>query len=180
MIRGEKVMLTALDPSNAETARGWVNDPDLNRWMLSGHVPLTPGAEIAWYERMDASDTDHIFEIHVAKDGRLIGHCGLHKADLIHRHAELAIMIGDVSAQNRGRGRDAIVATLRFGFGTLGLHRIEIRWIGGNERASHLYPSIGFKPVGVLREHVFLRGAYHDEHVLDMLEPEFAERYGYE
>jgi len=32
---------------------------------------------------------------------------------------------------------------------------------------------LGFKPVGVLREHLFTRGAFRDEIVLDMLAAEW-------
>ena len=179
MLKGDKVLLTALDPGNAETTRGWMNDPEVTRWLLSGHVPITAASESAFYARMESSATDHVFEIHVAEDGRFIGLCGLHDLDPVHRHAEIGITVGDLSAQNHGYGRDAIVTMLRFGFGTLGLHRIEVRFIEGNDRAAHLYPSMGFQPVGILREHIFLRGAYRDEHVLDMLESEFAGRYGH-
>lgn len=169
MLRGDTVYLSALDPANAEQSRAWINNPDVNEWMLSGHVPITAAAEAAFYERMDASPADHVFEIRLLADDSYIGNCGLNGADLIHRHAELGIVIGDVSEQNRGRGRDAILTLLRYGFDTLGLNSIEIRLVAGNERAAHLYPSLGFKPAGVLREHLFLRGAYHDEIVLDML-----------
>jgi len=173
MLRGDTVYLCALDHANAEQARAWINDPDVNEWMLSGHIPLTAAEEAEFYARMDASPADHVFEIHVAADDRYIGNCGLNSVDLIHRHAELGIVIGELAEQNRGRGRDAILTLLRYGFETLGLNSVEIRLVAGNERAAHLYPSLGFKPAGVLREHLFLRGAYRDEIVLDMLAGEW-------
>lgn len=173
MLRGEKVYLTALDPEHSETSRAWMNDPEVNRWLLEGHIPISKPAEAAYYARVEASPSNYVYEIHVAEDGRYIGNCGLDGVDIRHGHAEIGIVIGETADQNKGFGRDAIRTLLTFGFGTLRLHRIEIRASAGNERAARLYRSIGFKDAGVLREHTFLDGAFEDEVVLDMLESEW-------
>jgi len=175
MIIGTHVVLTALDPSNAETVRSWVNDPEVNRYMLVGHVPLTLGQELAYYQSVESSDSAQVFEIHVAKDMRLIGHVGFDGLDLRHRHAELGIMIGDREHQGRGFGRDALVTALRFAFDTLGLHRVAIKARHDNERGLRLYRSVGFKEVGVEREVDYAEGRFHDVICFDLLEPEFRE-----
>ena len=175
MLKGDKIVLTALDSSNAERVRAWVNDPAVNRFMLAGHVPLTPGQELAFYERAEALDSLCVFEIHVAEDMRLIGHVGFEGVDLRHRHGELGIMIGDREHQGRGLGRDAITTALRFGFDTLGLHRVSIKARHDNEPGLHLYRSIGFTEVGMERDVDFAEGRYHDVVCFDMLEPEWRE-----
>lgn len=177
MIAGKSVVLTALDPSNAETVRAWINDPQVNRYMLTGHIPLTPGEELAFYQAVEASASSFVFEIHAQEDMRLIGHVGLDGVDLRHRHGEVGIMIGDRAAQGRGFGRDAIVTVLRFAFDTLGLHRVGIKAREDNERAVHLYASIGFREVGRERECDFAQGRFHDVIEFDMLDREFAELY---
>ena len=173
MLPGDQVYLAALDPANAEQSRSWLNDPEVNRWLMTGHIPITVAHEADYYTRVDASTTDHVFEIHLLDNDRYIGNCGLNDVDPVHRHAELGIVIGDVAEQNHGRGRDAIRTLLGYGFDTLGLNSVEIRLVDGNDRAAHLYPSLGFKPAGVLREHLFMRGEWHDEVVLDMLASEW-------
>ena len=178
MLKGEQIYLTTLDADNAETARRWINDPGINRWLLAGQVPVSKEAEAAFYRTTETSPSEYLFEIHLLSDDSYIGNCGLSDVDLRHSHAEVGIVIGDEAAQGRGLGRDAIVTLLRFGFDTLGLHRIQIRHTVGNDRAAHLYPSIGFLPVGREREHLFVRGAWRDEIALDMLDREFRERYG--
>jgi len=177
MIAGRSVVLTALDPSNAETVRAWVNDPQVNRYMLTGHIPLTPAEELAFYHAAETSPSSYVFEIHVSEDMRLIGHVGLDSVDLRHRHGEVGIMIGDTGAHGRGYGRDAIVTVLRFAFDTLGLHRVGIKAREDNERAVHLYSSIGFSEVGRERECDFAQGRFHDVIEFDMLDREFAGLY---
>jgi len=181
MLPGKLVTLRGLDPSNAETVRRWLDDPDVHRWMEAGTVPITAAAELAWYEaaeRNAAAGTEYEFEIHIAEDDRLIGHCGLFGVDRFDRHGEVGIFIGDVAEQGKGFGRDAIVTLLRFAFETLGLNTVRIRAIDGNERGLGLYRSIGFADVGVFRQGRYVRGAFHDVVLLDMTRGDFDSRYG--
>ncbi len=181
MLIGDTVFLTPLDSANAETGRAWINDPEVNTWLLTGQIPVSREGELAFYsadEADRASGAAYRFEIHVAEDDRYIGNCGLEQVDRIHRHAEVGICIGSLPDQNQGFGRDTLVTLLRFGFDALGLHRISIVANAENERAVHLYRAVGFTEVGREREVVYMRGKFRDHVVLDMLDREFRERYG--
>jgi RimJ/RimL family protein N-acetyltransferase len=173
MIRGERIYLAALDPVNLEVSLGWFNDPEVRMWLLTGHIPLTIASEAAFYSRMEASETDHVFEIHLLDSGRYIGNCGIHGVSLPHRTGEIGIVIGETQYQNQGYGRDALLTLLRFGFETLGVHRLCIRAVADNERAVHLYGSIGFTEIGRERQAVYLHGRFRDHIVWDMLEEEW-------
>jgi RimJ/RimL family protein N-acetyltransferase len=179
MVRGDKIHLTNLDPANAEVSRAWINDPEVNLYLLTGQVPVSVAAEAAWYEKAVAdwsAGTAYQFEIHVADDGRYIGNCGLHHVDMRNRSAEIGILIGEVSEQNRGYGSDAILTLTRFGFDTLGLNRLEIRSQADNERSMHLYERLGFKPIGRMREATYTYGRFADEALFDMLVGEWRAR----
>ncbi|MEL7668542.1 MAG: GNAT family protein [Actinomycetota bacterium] len=181
MIRGTAIYLTRFDPANAEQVRAWLNDPEVNEWMLSGQLPISRAQEAGFYElteRQWNEGSAYRFEIHAADDGRLIGITGLDSTSLLHRTGEVGIFIGSLADQNRGFGRDAIVTLLRFGFDALGLHRIGIKANAENERAVHLYSSIGFVEMGRERDVVFMRGHFRDHVCFDMLEDEFRTRYG--
>ena len=178
MLVGEKVYLTPIDIENAETARRWINDPEFKRCLITGHVPVSREQERKWYEHMDASEKDHVFEIHVREDGRYIGNCGVHDIDMLHRHCEVGINIGEVSEQGKGYGSDALITATRFAFHTLGMHTVIICHMDGNERGAHLYPKLGFVPAGRLRQHDYIRGEFRDLVLLDMTCSEFDERYG--
>lgn len=180
MIRGTSIYLARFDDSNAEQTRAWLNDPAVNEWMLSSQLPISRAGEAAFYdltEREWNAGTAYRFEIHT-DDGRFIGICGLDSVSLLHRRGEVGIFIGSVADQNHGHGRDAIVALLRFGFDRLGLHSIAIKANTENERAVHLYSSIGFTETGRERECVFMRGRFRDHLCFDILEDEFHARYG--
>ena len=52
---------------------------------------------------------------------------------------------------------------LRYGFGELGLHRIELSVTGYNLRAIATYRRAGFVEEGRRRSAIFRSGAWHDE-----------------
>jgi len=181
MIRGTTTYLTRLDIHNAETARGWINDPAVNEWLLTAQLPISPDQERAFFETSEAdwnAGTAYRFEIHVAEDDRFIGICGLDSVSAPHRTGEVGIFIGSLVDQNRGYGRDALATLLRFGFDRLGLHRVGIKANTENTRAVHLYTSLGFTEVGREREVTFMRGRFHDHVCFDMIEDEFRAHYG--
>lgn len=181
MIRGTTIYLTRFDDASVEQVRTWLNDPSVNEWMLSGQIPISRAQEAGFYElteRQWNEGSAYRFEVHAAEDGRLLGIVGLDSVSLLHRHGEVGIFIGSLTDQNRGYGRDALLTLLRFGFDRLGLHSIAIKANAENERAVHLYSSIGFVETGREREVVFMRGRFRDHTCFDMLESEFHERYG--
>jgi RimJ/RimL family protein N-acetyltransferase len=178
MIMGSKIYLTELDWDNSEIIRGWLNDPEVHRYLATGHTPITKEAERQYYESHTTSADSRSFEIHVAEDGRYIGNVGLKDIDPIHRHAELGITIGPKEDWGKGYGFDAIVTCLRYGFDTLGLHTVKIRAHADHARALELYRRAGFVDVGRERETVFQNGRFADYIALDIIDREFRELYG--
>jgi RimJ/RimL family protein N-acetyltransferase len=178
MIRGDKVYLTELDWANAETIRNWLNDPEVHEYLLVGHIPITLEDERRYFDTQAASADRYTFEVHAAVDGRYLGNIGIKDVDLLHRRAELGLVIGSKEDWGKGYGADAIVTCLRFAFFTLGLHSVRIRAHEDHRRALDLYRRVGFAEVGRDREAVFQRGRFADYVVLDMLDREYKARYG--
>jgi RimJ/RimL family protein N-acetyltransferase len=178
MIRGEKVYLTELDRANAETARVWLNDPDVHEFLLVGRVPITSDQERHYYDVQHNAGDRYNFEIHLIADGTYVGNIGLKDISPTHRRAELGLFIGAKEMWGRGLGGDAIVTCCRFAFLTLGLHSVKIRARADHRRGLELYRRLGFVEVGRDREAVYQSGRFHDYVALDMLESEYRELYG--
>ena len=102
----------------------------------------------------------------------LIGLMHTHRA-LTYRRAELAYWLG---RPHRGRGlaTEAGIAALRFGFGTLGLHKVHVGHFGVNTASRALIERLGFRPVGIQRQEFSKDGVWHDHHLYEMLDAEFA------
>jgi RimJ/RimL family protein N-acetyltransferase len=177
MINGGKIYLTELDFANSETIRAWLNDPEVYKYLMVGHTPISKDEERRYYEAHASSSDSRNFEIHVAEDGRYIGNVGVSDIHLVHRRAELGIAIGSKQDWGKGYGFDAIVTCLRYAFDTLGLHTVKIRAHEDHARALALYRRVGFVEVGCERETVFQEGRFADYLVLDIIDREFRERY---
>ena len=112
MIKGDKTYLTELDQANAETIRGWLNDPEVYKSLMVGHTPISEEDERRYYERHTNTGDERDFEIHVAEDGRYIGNIGIKGIHLVHRRVEMgvAIRMAVLDALSRGlpaEGRNA-------------------------------------------------------------------------
>ena len=64
-------------------------------------------------------------------------------------------------------------AILHFGFKELGVHRIYAKCRPENPASERVMQRIGMQREGLMREHWFYKGAYHDSSLYSMLDREF-------
>ena len=103
--------------------------------------------------------------IHFAIERRdragLIGGIELSALDNSHRCAELRFWISE-SEWGQGFATEAAGAALRFGFGDLGLHRIDAMHLVRSEAAGAVLRKNGFAREGILRDRVRKAGRFED------------------
>lgn len=103
-------------------------------------------------------------------EGDLVGHVALWGAEVRNRCATFGIMVGP-EHQSTGLGTEATRLMLEYGFGELGLHRIELTVDADNARGIAAYRRAGFEQEGVLRSKSFYGGEFHDQVVMAALSP---------
>ncbi|MCE5216235.1 GNAT family N-acetyltransferase [bacterium] len=173
MLKGDKVILRAIERQDAERLHKWMNDPEVIRFM-GMRFPISLLAEENWV----AQEHDPKKELRLAIDtleGRHIGSCGLGHIDPYTHSAELGVCIGDKEYWSQGYGTDALVTLCAFGFTQMNLHRISLRVFAENTRGIRCYEKVGFQHEGTLREDVYKNGRYHNLLVMGILVHEFAE-----
>jgi RimJ/RimL family protein N-acetyltransferase len=173
--KGGRIAFRPLEVEDLEACRAWLNDPE-NHQTLQRFRPLGRVEEREWLEGLHKREEDHVFGVTLAADGKLIGTCGLHRAALPHRSAELGVMIGDRAEQGKGYGREAVRLVLAYGFETLGLHRVELRVYENNGRGVRCYEACGFRREGVKREARWWAGRWWDILEYAILEGEWRAR----
>ncbi len=173
-LKGEKVTLRALEPSDAAAAQAWINDPDFCRFLRDISFPFSLRAEQDWIESQVAADGEGSYTFAIEADNRaLIGTIGLHRISYKDGHAGMGVGIGLPEYRGRGYGTDAIGTLLRFCFGDLRLHKVWLEVDCGNDRAIRCYERIGFRQEGTMRDHSYKDNRYRDYYLMSILDREF-------
>jgi RimJ/RimL family protein N-acetyltransferase len=170
MLRGERVVLRAIEREDLPNYVRWLNDPDVLEY-FGFYRPLSLAQEEQWYENMlQARDTLN-FAIEV--DDEHVGGCGFANINHQDRNAEVGLFIGVKEMWDQGLGADTLRTLLRYGFDCLNLHRIYLRFFAENARGRRCYEKVGFKEEGRFREHMFRHGRWIDELRMGILENEW-------
>lgn len=169
---GEKVVLRELHPSDLPLLSAWWNDSGEAIFQQQVITPRPAQSIEQMYEMWSTNDSPNGCGYTITVDGECIGHVTLWGMSLPIRIATCAIIIGP-DFQNEGYGRDALNVVLRIAFDEMGAHKVEIQAWDYNERALHLYSSLGFVEEGRRRAATFHGGTFHDHVQMGILEDEY-------
>jgi RimJ/RimL family protein N-acetyltransferase len=164
------ISLRPVRPDDYEKLFIWVNDR-ASRIQSSSFKPVSWIEHLAWIDRMLRSDDSLLLIIEEETNQEAIGHILLSDISRINRSCDLAIRIGSEQYRNRGLGSSAIKEVLGFAWVDLGLHRVQLTVIEGNERARRTYEKCGFVLEGTLRDSLFVDGKFRNLLVMACIAP---------
>ncbi len=104
--------------------------------------------------------------------GKFIGTCGFTSFDFANNSAEVGYVLNR-AWWHRGIAVEALTKVLEFGFETLGLRRIEARYMIGNDNSRHVMEKVGMAFEGVKRDSLLLDGVYVSVGACAILNDEF-------
>lgn len=157
---GQRIQLRPIRVDDVDAIMTWVNDPEVVRnFATLGNI--TREQEVAFLERMIASETDRLYAIETL-DGMYLGNAGVHKIWWPARNGRLGIVIGDKAHHGRGLAQEALRSLLALGFEDLGLHKLWMVHYATNERMRHIAGKLGMTEEGRLRDEYFHQGGFHD------------------
>jgi len=152
-LEGELVVLRPLRPQDADALWELVTDPE-GRRLTGDHTE----PDRSWVEARCAGhmpDDALALAVCLRDADELLGEVRLDGIDRVDAHATFRMSMR-AGHRGRGLGSEAIGLTLDHAFaaepGGLGLHRVDLRVLGLNQRARMLYESHGFVEEGRLRE----------------------------
>lgn len=173
MIRGEKVILRAIEPDDVPLLWEWTQDEDLMRLR---DYPEPPTSLDQARREFEQSPENSGHDLHLAittLDGELIGETSLHEIDQRNGNARFTIAIGNKGYWGHGYGSDATRCLMKYAFEQLNLHRIDLFVHASNERAIRAYEKCGFRHDGRLREAHYMDGRYSDVLLMGLLLEDF-------
>jgi RimJ/RimL family protein N-acetyltransferase len=167
--------------SDFATLMGWIGSPEfLMQWagptfsypldeaQLENHLQQTLGPE----PRLMA------FKVVDVATRETVGHIELSNIDREKQRAHLSrVLVGPERLRGRGIGSEMLQAILAFGFGQLGLHRIDLVVFDFNTAAITCYERAGFRKEKLLRNARKVGDQYWNLYAMRLLRSEWAPRH---
>ena len=107
--------------------------------------------------------------------GRVIGSCGFTRFDYPNDAVEIGYVFHPDS-QGKGYATEATREVVRFGFVALKLHRIEAKYLKGNDRSVRVMERLGMQYEGERREAMLVKGSYRTVGTYAILSHEYARK----
>ncbi|MBC6308380.1 GNAT family N-acetyltransferase [Listeria sp. FSL L7-1582] len=153
----------------------------MHEWELNEEIAMASGVtkprslEVfqTMYEKYFLKVTHALKLYSIVLDERVIGRAELGLIDRENGNAAFGIVIGEQSSWGNGYGKEAILELLDVAFHELHLHKVYCEVYTFNQRSLNMMDSLGFHRDGILREHEFFRGVYHDLVLFSMMRTEF-------
>ena len=102
------------------------------------------------------------------EQNKMIGTCGFTRFHMHHDCGEIGYVIHP-AYRGQGIAGEAVRAVMSFGFEQLDLHRIEAKYINGNEASRRVMEKAGMTFEGVRRGEMLIKGSYRDIGVYSIL-----------
>lgn len=125
-------------------------------YLIAGREPPQPG----------------VYSWAVEHGGHCIGSAGL-DVDTGQHRAEYTVGLFVAALRGRGLGREVTRLVLAWAFEVVGLHRVELQVLAGNDRAIRCYLACGFRQEGIRREAELYPDGWRDFIMMGLLNSEF-------
>jgi diamine N-acetyltransferase len=166
----ERLQMVPLDLDHVDAILEWANDPAVTGNSQFFREP-SDRKRIARFILEHETAEDCAYFAAFVRDGEYVGNVFLIHVNRLHRHAQAGITLKQ-AAWNRGYGKELMRALVRFGFDELGLNKVYLQVFTTNEKGLKLWTRAGFAIEGVLRQHYFVNGAFHDMYSMSVLKGE--------
>ncbi len=164
VLPGDRVTLRPGTPADVATLHAIRLEPSVARWW--GEPGLHEAEEIAAHLRGEGGACLLIIEIDRAVAGGIQYY---EERDPMYRHAGIDIYLSG-RHQGRGLGAEAVALLVRFLLDERRHHRLIIDPAAANARAIRCYQSVGFRPVGIMRQYERgAEGSFHDGLLMDLI-----------
>jgi len=172
-IEGQRVGLRDFTPDDLDSTMAIVGDPRVTAYLSFDKKDRQEQERLlaAQVDGAKASPrTEYYLAVTESKTGQVVGFARLGVG--AHASAKLGYAI---RWQDWGKGfaTEAADTLLRFGFETVGLHRVTAACGPDNLASRRVLDKLGFTVEGRLRDHVFTNGAWRDSLLYSILAHEY-------
>ena len=178
-LEGKRIYLRPVEESDVTGEYiGWLNDPEITRYLGMGRFPISIEELRASVERFKSSKSDILLAIIDKQANRHIGNVALNRISWVHRNADTGLIIGAKEFWGKGYATEGWDLVLRYAFESLNLHKVIATVVAGHNASQAALEKVGFREEGRGREEYFLDGEYRDYIRFGILRGEFEARAG--
>lgn len=170
MLQGVKVGLRARHNDDVAVLQSELYDDVATRSRADSRPwrPIPPDSTSSPYFPADPVSNAAPFSVVELASQELAGEALLWGIDSHNRLAHIGIALRP-SFRSRGLSTDVIGVLCRYGFATLGLHRLQLETLADNEPMIRAAIRSGFSVEGTLRRSAWTTGVFSDEVILGLL-----------
>lgn len=148
----------------------WINNPSINNNMYFD-LPASVKNTERWFESNIGSDIRIDFSFFNSQ-GSIIAMGGYTSINYVHNNAEFYIMVNP-EMHGRGIGKKVSKWMFNYAFSIINLNKIFLYTNDDNIGAYKIYEDAGFKLEGVLRDHKWKNGKFHNRRIYGLLKSEW-------
>lgn len=174
-MKADDVTLEYFSLADAARLISWFTSPRLLfQFDPNLTYPLTMEQLEARFTDFNRPGAPHFaFKVAHAKLGP-IGHVELFPTDYHNKFGVVShVIIGDEKLRGKGYGTKTMELICKFGFGDLGLHRLELLVMAFNTPAITCYEKVGFRKEGMFREKRIFNGEHQSTFLMGLLDREY-------
>ena len=162
-LESNRLLLRRMEKSDASDMYEYSRLSEVTQYLL--WYPHSDLAHTKRYLAMIDKDyrigTFYDWAVTVKETGKMIGTCGFTTIDMQNFCAEVGYVLNP-QYWGMSIAPEAVNAVMAFGFDVLHLHRIEAKYIIGNDRSRRVMEKCGMKVEGTARQLYYKNGRYID------------------
>lgn len=173
-LESERLVLRKVTESDTDDMFAYTADAALLEHLPLNVTPTRAETQAAIRGFMDMYHARRVapWGISLKATGRHIGLVGFESWNPVTDRAEIGFLVAR-AFWRQGYAIEAARRAMRFGFDQMKLNRIEARVAPRNEPSRLLLAKLGMRHEGLMREHSWWRGRYHDLELYSILKREF-------
>jgi len=140
----------------------WLSNPEITQFLGDRYWPNSVEAQRAFYDSVKFSRDRLVLAICNKETDEHIGVCNLSSISWVHRHADIAFLVGEKKYQNGSAGIEIMALLLDIAFRRLNLLNLRATHVSCNPDTPLLLRIFGFKEVGKFEKFSNFNGVYAD------------------
>jgi [ribosomal protein S5]-alanine N-acetyltransferase len=173
-IKGIKIYLREVRVSDVtEKYYNWMNDSVINQFLETRYVPQSMNNIEEFVRKMDGKSDEIFLAICDINTNEHIGNIKVGPINMIHRFADVSLLIGDKDYWGKGIATEAIKLIIEFSFNTLNLNKLKASCYEENIASALAFEKSGFIHEGVLKKMWYKNGYFQDHILLGLCKEDF-------